>query len=167
MAGLGAVVPIQCGLTILSMRGVEIMNKSESRSKWSFIFLALLALSFAVACAEVLLNTIPAPPPTAELRVFIQPLSGLLPPGGWGMPHQDWANRQFRIVQRFLQQRGIYKVMEKEEIQSVIGEKQFSGWDWQRKDWSLARQVVRRSMLIMQWSWNAPPLMAMNSSIRC
>jgi hypothetical protein len=141
MAGLGAAVPIQGGLTILSMRGVEIMNKSESRSKWSFIFLALLALSFAVACAEVRLNTIPPPPPTAELRVFVQPLSGPPPSGGWGLPHPEWANRQYRIVQRFLQQRGIYRVVKKEEIQSVIGEQKFSNWDWQRKDWSLARQV--------------------------
>jgi hypothetical protein len=33
------------------MKGVEIVNKNESRAKWSFILFALLTVSFTVACA--------------------------------------------------------------------------------------------------------------------
>jgi hypothetical protein len=51
MEGLAAFVPIQGGATILWMKGVEIVNKNESRAKWSFILFALLTVSFTVACA--------------------------------------------------------------------------------------------------------------------
>jgi hypothetical protein len=123
------------------IKGVKAMDRSNNWSK-SFLTLAvLLFLVFAAACAEVRLNTIPAPPPTAKLRIFVHPVSGPAAESGWGRPHEEWARRQVNIVRRFLREKGIYKVPSEEEIAYVVGKKTFSSWDWKRKDWSLVRQV--------------------------
>jgi hypothetical protein len=117
------------------------MGKAETWSKRHLILAVLLLPLFAAACAEVRLNMIPAPPPTAKLRVFVHPVSGPTFKGGWETPHEKWATNQFRAVRKFLKETGIYELPTKEEFASVVGKKTFSSWDWSRKDWSLARQV--------------------------
>jgi len=114
-------------------------NSSILRFLITFCFSLLLL--FVGACAEVRLNTIPAPPPTAKLRVFLMPVSDPPPRRDWPTPHEEWALRQIMSVRRFLQKTGIYELATQEEIARVVGKKTFSHWDWSRKDWSLLRQV--------------------------
>jgi len=120
------------------------MGKDEAWSSKTLVLAALLfLLLFAAACAEVRLNTIPAPPSTAKLRIFIQPISS--PEGQWRTSHQEFAKSQFRRTQRFLERTGMYEVVAEEEIKAVLGKQWYSEKDWAarwaRKDWQLARQV--------------------------
>jgi len=119
------------------------MFHKSSVSKFSFIFSFSLFLIFAAGCAKVRLNTIPAPPPTTKLRVFIQPVTGLRDLGKWRIPHEVWASWQVRAVRAFLRGTGIYEMPTEEELASVTGKGTFSILDWSRKDWSLVRQVGR------------------------
>jgi len=119
------------------------MLHNSSVSKYFFIFSFSLLLIFAAGCAEVRLNTIPAPPPTTKLRIFIQPVTGLSDRGRWPVPHEDWAWRQVRGVRSFLRGTGIFEMPTEEELASVTGKRTFSILDWSRKDWSLVRQVGR------------------------
>ena len=107
------------------------------------VFCLSLLLLFVGACAEVRVNTIPAPPPTAKLRVFLIPVSDPTPRGDWPTPHKEWARIQIMSVGKFLEKTGIYEIVTQEEIAPVGGKKDFSQWDWSRKDWSLLRQVGR------------------------
>ena len=117
------------------------MCQNSPVSKFFLIFSFALPLLFAAGCAEVRLNTIPALPPTAKLRVFVIPVSGERPSGLWGMPHEEWARRHLSSVRRFLRETGIYEVTTEEELASVVEKKTFLSGDWGRKNRSLVRQV--------------------------
>jgi hypothetical protein len=106
-------------------------------SIFSFAFLLL----FAAGCAEVRLNTIPAPPPSTKLRIFIQPVTGLRDQGRWMVTHEEWARWQVRTVRALLRETGMYEMPTRQEFALVTGDRTFSILDWSRKDWSLARQV--------------------------
>jgi len=77
------------------------------------------------------------------LRVFIQPVTGLMGQTRLKMPHEEWARRQVRASRAFLRQTGIFEMPTEEELASVTGKRTFSILDWSRKDWSLVRQVGR------------------------
>ncbi len=122
------------------------MGKDEKFPKKYFVMVVVLLPIFMVACAEMRLNTLPTPPPTAKLRVFIQPISSLAGQMKTFHPsHQEFAKRQFRFMQRFLERTGMYEVVPEEEVQAVLGKKWYAEKDWAarwaRKDWQLARQV--------------------------
>lgn len=119
------------------------MGKDEKFSKKYFVMVVVLLPIFMAACAEVRLNTLPTPPPTAKLRVFIQPISS--PEGQWKSSHQEFAKSQMRFTQRLLERTGIYEVVAEEEVKAVLGKQWYSEKDWAarwaKKDWQLARQV--------------------------
>ena len=119
------------------------MDKGKNRSKSLLILATLLSLVFAAACAEVRLNltTIPAPLPTAKLRVFIQMVSGYNP-HGWTTLHEEYARQNIQGIGRFWEQTGIYEVIEEKEVNMVLGNQRGS-LNWSRKDWDLAKQVGR------------------------
>jgi hypothetical protein len=119
------------------------MLHNSSVFRFFSIFSFSLLLIFAAGCAEVRLNTIPAPPPTTKLRVFIQPVTGLTDRGKWPLPHDEWASRQVRIVRAFLRTTGIFEMATREQLASVTEKRTFSILDWSRKDWSLVREVGR------------------------
>ena len=130
------------------------------------ILVALFSLVFATACAEVRLNlnTIPVPPPTTKLRVFIQPVSGYNP-YGYKTTQAEYARKNIQGIGDYFRQTGIYEVIEEKEVDRVLGKKPDSS-EWSRKDWNLARQVgralhaeyamiVERSILRDQHYWAA------------
>ncbi|MBU1208695.1 MAG: CsgG/HfaB family protein [Proteobacteria bacterium] len=122
------------------------MGKDEIFFRKIFILAAVLLPMFITACAEIRLNTLPTPPPTAKLRVFIQPISSLDVQMKTSHPsHQEFVERQFRFMQRFLERRGMYEVVPEEEVKAVLGKHWYSEKDlaarWARRDWQLARQV--------------------------
>jgi hypothetical protein len=142
------------------------MNKGMDWSKSSLTLIALLSLVFAAACAEVRLNlnAIPVPPPTTQLRVFIQPVSGYNP-HGWTTPQAEYARINIQAIGNLFWQTGIYEVIEEKEVDRVL-RKQPDSSEWSRKDWDLARQVgralhaeyamiVERSILGNQHYWAA------------
>ena len=118
------------------------MLHNSSVAKFSFIFSFALLLIFAAGCAEVRLNTIPAPPPTAKLRVFMQVLTSPPDPGwSWKMPHQVFEQNVLRGTAEMLQRTGIYEVVTQEDVKAVLGGGALSRVDWARKNWALAKQA--------------------------
>ncbi len=119
------------------------MGKDEIFPKKYFVMVVVLLPIFMVACAEMRLNKLPTPPPTAKLRVFIQPISS--PGVQWRIPHQEYAKSQMRFTQRLLERTGIYEVVAEEEVKAVLGKHWYPemewGARWAKKDWQLARQV--------------------------
>ena len=97
------------------------MDTGEGLARGSLILTALLLLLFTADCTEIRLNTIPSPPPSAKLRVFVQPISGPPPPHGWlRIPHEEFKRRHLRAAERFLRETGIYEVIAEEEVLSVL-----------------------------------------------
>ena len=101
---------------------------------------ALLMLSWS-SLADVPLNEITPSPSTARLRVFVLPLTGTPPPGGWGKPHADFARNQYRATRRILEGTGIYEIPTREKVQTVIGRQAFTPADWRKNGWALAKRV--------------------------
>jgi hypothetical protein len=119
------------------------MDKAKNRHK-SFLTLALLlSLVYAAGCAEVRLHTIPAPPPTAKLRVYIQAFT--FPEDvHWKIPHPVFEQNITRFTTRTLKGKGIYEVISQDDIQAALGGRQVRmKTDWSRKNWALAREVGR------------------------
>jgi hypothetical protein len=87
------------------------------------------------------LHTIPAPPPSAKLRVLVLPLTGSAPPGDWKLSHEEFARRQLGAIRNILRGTGIYEMPTREEFRTVVGQQEFTSWEWRKKDWALARRV--------------------------
>ncbi len=119
------------------------MGKEERNFRKIFILRVMLLPLFLAACAEIPLNPLPEPPPTAKLRIFIQPISS--PGVHWAISHEEFAKAEFQWMQRFLQRTGVYQVVAEEEVKRVLGKKWYAEKDWAarwaRKDWQLALQV--------------------------
>ena len=108
------------------------------------IYLPVLFLPFfLVSCAEVRLQTLTAPPPTAKLRVYIQVLTAT-ENTYWIRPHQVFEQETIRNTAKMFQERGIYEVVSQDDINAVLGGRRgLMKTDWARKDWALAKQVGR------------------------
>jgi len=98
-------------------------------------------LGALAGCAEVQVRTLPPPPPTPKIRVFVQAITE---PGRWQMPAELFAKRVPKCVEQVLIETGIYEVASIEDSKSVLeGSRPLTRWDWAKKDWELARKVGR------------------------
>ena len=86
--------------------------------KKSVFLIVFILFLFAAGCAEVRLQTIPTPQPTGKLRIFVQPFSGPLPRGEWKVPHDEFAKRQFQLIQKILHNTGMYEVISEKEVKA-------------------------------------------------
>jgi hypothetical protein len=114
------------------------MELNRNRHNRVVYSLALLSLFFAVSCATVRVNTLPPPPPTAKLRVFVQPFTG---PGRWLVPHEVFVKNQILLVERHLEATGIYEVVNSRDVHEVVGDQALTRDRMQRNDWKLAREI--------------------------
>lgn len=89
------------------------------------------------------MQNISPPPPSAKLRVFVLPLTGNPPPGGWKTPHAQFANRQWRAVRQILEGTGIYEMPRRDEVRAAIGEQTISSVNWKATQWAMAKRVGR------------------------
>jgi hypothetical protein len=103
-------------------------------------FIAVLS-AFLAGCAEIQVRPLPPAPQTAKLQVFVLPLSGSPPPGGWGTPHQEFFRNQIRAIRTILEETGIYQIPKREDYLTVVGKEAVSNWEWKKKNWALAKQV--------------------------
>jgi hypothetical protein len=123
------------------------VRNDTSPIRVSFIITVILALLCVNACSTVRLNTIPQPPPSAKLRIFVQVISGEPQDSRYhyGRHPEEWAKWMTIGVDRHLRNTGIYEVVPKKDIQTVLG-KHTSGTEeywWSRKDYALLRQGGR------------------------
>jgi hypothetical protein len=98
----------------------------------------MIVLGALSSCATIRVNPIPAPPPTAKLRVYVQPLTG---EGKWGTPHEVYAQNQLRRVARFLEKTGIYDVVGEQELRAVLGDQGVERPQLEQNGWALARRI--------------------------
>jgi hypothetical protein len=121
------------------------LKRSPFWGTWVFYLAMPILLSSLAGCAEIQIRTLPPPPPTAKLRVFIKPITGESSDfHPWDIPHEQFENNVLQMSGRILRIQGIYKVVPREDVQSVLGgNRDFSRHDWSKRDWALAREVGR------------------------
>ncbi len=102
--------------------------------------LAVLGIVFPASCAKIHINTIPLPPPTAKLRVYVQPLTGH---GTWNTSHAEFVSWTTAYVERYLKETGIYEVASKEDVQTALNGQEFSRWSLEQNNWRLAKEIGR------------------------
>ncbi len=119
------------------------MDQCKNRSRRFWALIAPFLSVFIVACAGVQVNTLPAPPPSAKLRVYIQAFSTSdIFPEVWRTSHQEFAQAMIRGTARILQQKGIYEVVSQEDVNAALGGRQrFMKADWTKNEWALTRSV--------------------------
>jgi hypothetical protein len=125
-----------------SVLGDQVNN--SPRTRISCITL-LFTLFLFTACAGVNLKTIPAPPPTAKLRVYTVAISNKPESRPWhyAVPHEKFESLMVNQVGQYLRETAIYDVVPKEDIKAVLG-MQTPGDDafwWFRNDCALLKQV--------------------------
>lgn len=103
-----------------------------------------LATIFLVGCSETrfIVGDIPQPPQTAKLRIYVQNFAY---PPRTGMVKQTHIFQVFsrRMVNRILNAKGIYEVVNDGDIKSVLGGREPRRWDLERNDWTLAREIAK------------------------
>ncbi|HOG16400.1 MAG TPA: CsgG/HfaB family protein [Syntrophales bacterium] len=106
--------------------------------------LTMCLTAILAGCSEIRLNTLPAPPPTAKLRVFVLPVTSTPhPAGAWPVSDKDFSDNQYRHVSRTLQMKGFYQVIPRDEVAAVLGNQDIEGWRWSAGNWKLAKDVGR------------------------
>jgi hypothetical protein len=112
-------------------------------SRWAVILFVLAGLT---GCAGIHVGAIPPPPPTAKLRVYVQPVTVAAPAnvkGRFSSTQDEFAHATFRRVQRILNETGIYEVVPWPSVEAVLGDQEIAPHQWRQNDWDLARQVGR------------------------
>ncbi|MCP4368745.1 MAG: hypothetical protein GY797_11635 [Deltaproteobacteria bacterium] len=117
------------------------MEKRNMKVVRLLILIALLTFLLSTNCAEVQLKTIPPPAANAKLRIFIQPTSDSVPRRGWGTPYKQYENKMYKAIKEQLAKKGMYEVVPREDVRSVLGREISTAWYWKRNDWALARRV--------------------------
>ncbi len=110
------------------------------------LLLALVGAALA-GCAgtQIPLGSISAPPETARLRIFVQPVSGPAKgtSGRWRTPHEHFEAKTLEKVEGILSRKGIYEVVNAEQRMQVLGNRIIPFEQWTRDDFALARRAGR------------------------
>lgn len=111
----------------------------------TIILLTMIILLLGItACAEIKLQTLPPPPPTAKLRVFFLPVSDVMPARlWWGTPHKEFAANMTYQVAHFLQTTGIYEIVPARDVNAVLDGQNDEDIYWVRGNWESAKRVGR------------------------
>jgi hypothetical protein len=130
-------------LKIRQRRKQMTLEKSSTRPGWAYRLVSFFVLAFmAAGCAEVQVRTLPAPPPTAKLRVFVVPISS---GGKWMNSHEQYAKNMIDVAQRHFERLKIYEVVPEENLKLALGESWYSAQEWMgrwsRNNWELTRKV--------------------------
>jgi len=127
-----------------------------------FLMLIALPTFFLIAnCAEVQLKTIPHPSADSKLRIFIQPTSSIKKKHGWRTPHKKYEKKMYKAVRKVLADKGMYEVVPREDVRSVLGRQISTVWYWERNDWALAKRVGKslyaEYAMIVDRGWEPTP----------
>ena len=137
------------------------MKRWNTKVKKLLILVALPTFFLVTHCAEVQLNTIPPPPPGAKLRIFIQPASSSAPMRGWRVSHNKFENKMYKALRKTLSDQGMYEVVPKKDVRSVLGRQISTVWRWERNDWALTKEVGRsvyaEYAMIAERGWEPSP----------
>lgn len=107
------------------------------------VILSLLIVLAVVpaAWADVQIKTIPPPPHSTKLRVFMYPFtlesSDLRRGAAWGTTHDDFSANQARTLEKT----GIYEIVSESDVKAAIGDQDLGREQIKRHGWSLAREI--------------------------
>jgi hypothetical protein len=110
----------------------------------------LIVLNFLVcgsACVRTKISSLPQPPATAKLRIFVLAVTSE-DTFGKGRIKLQWSPEKLNEymaekINEHLKIQGIYEVVPSEDIQSVLGNQTIASWEWLAGDWALAKDVGR------------------------
>jgi hypothetical protein len=111
-------------------------------TKRSMIVLLVTALAvIPTAWAAVNVNTLPPPPPTTKLRLYVHlftTVSGDIRQGvRWPTSHEDYLANQIGALERA----GIYEIVGADDAKAAIGDQDISYGQMERNDWGLAQEI--------------------------
>jgi hypothetical protein len=111
-------------------------KKGQFLRLWFLLFFLISGILFgAAADAETLMG---------KLRVFVQPVSGRLDKKAWKVSEDKFIGQQYRSIEKILVQKGMYEVVPEREVRAALKGETFTGWQWKRGDWELAKQTGQR-----------------------
>jgi len=108
---------------------------------WRRLFAGILMFFVLVtlaSCATIKVNTIPVPPPTAKLRIYVESFSL---DQKFTIPHEKFVERQVRIAENLLKETGIYEVVNSRDVRTVIGDQGLTYYFMKKSEWAQARQI--------------------------
>jgi len=115
--------------------------------KYFIVAAVLFFLLCGSAPAEVKIASLPQPPPTAKLRVFVVALTleskFTKRPVFWPVSPEEFDRKQKNAIDERLRQQGIYEVVNSRDIRTVIGDQKIAAWEWLADDCALVRKVGR------------------------
>jgi hypothetical protein len=118
------------------------LEKSSVRPAWVCRLVSIFILAVMAGCAEVQVRTLPAPPPTTKLRVFIVPIST---GEGWMVPHEKYAENMRAVARRHFERMKMYEVVPEESLKLVLEKSWYSRQDWMgrwsKNHWELTRKT--------------------------
>ena len=95
--------------------------------------------------AEVKISSLPKPPPSAKLRVFVVAVStefkSVKRPFIWPVSPEEFERRQKLAIGERLKLQGIYEVVNAGDLRAVMGDQTVASWEWIANDWALAKDV--------------------------
>lgn len=103
------------------------------------------SLLFLNSCGGVRIKAIPAPPPTAKLRVYAEAISSPFPyptgAGQWIASHKGFKTRQIDGIEKFFKKTGIYEVVTEEDVNEVLGSRIPAYTEMKYNNWKLSREI--------------------------
>jgi len=116
-----------------------VLKRRPPFGNWVFYLIMTFLLGALAGCAEFQVRTLPPPPPTPKIRVFVEAISA---PGRWKMPVEEYSKRVPKFVGKVLAETGIFEMAGIENSKSVlVGSRPPTKQEWAKKDWELARRV--------------------------
>jgi len=116
-------------------------------------FLSVICLLILCGCSTIHLNTVPLPPPTAKLRVYVQPLSANTkdnkPIGkrrNWGVSSDEFKENQLDIAREYLEDTGYYEVVSEDDVKAALSAGDEEGLTrtlMESNDWAFAKEIGR------------------------
>ncbi len=118
------------------------------------LFLKLFVISIVLffqlvgpLSADVKISSLPQPPPTAKLRVFVLVLTHETKTSKgsthWHVSPEKMKQISLQAVGNILKAQGIYEIVSQADVACAIGDQSIASWEWTAKDYTLAHDVGR------------------------
>ncbi len=113
-----------------------------TRLLFSFFLSALFVLN---ACSTIRIHTLPAPPPSAKLRVLVMALSEdpVLKGAKWNATKEEFDQNMSHFAGILLKSAGIYEVVPRAELEAALGGQKtvHEAYWWVRDNYALVRKL--------------------------
>lgn len=109
----------------------------------TLIILTVATFLLCNSAWAVNINSLPQPPSTAKLRIFIVAVTSSAPKRGWAISNEKFLARMIAQTGKMLEDKGIYEIVPMKDVQTVLGNQNIASWQWMGNDRALAKEVGR------------------------